>query len=319
MSLIVILTGAGISAESGLPTFRGAGGLWEGHRVEDVATPEAFARDPELVQRFYNLRRRALLESGVEPNPAHRALARLEAQWPGEVLLVTQNVDDLHERAGSRNLLHMHGELLRALCLDCQASAAWRQDLGPDSSCPGCGALGSLRPDIVWFGEMPYRMDEVYAALARCELFLAVGTSGQVYPGRRLRPGGQRCRCPHGRAQPRALFREQPLHRAPLRPGKPDRAGVRGRAAFPRVSGAVENIGKPTKSAAGVDPQQAISSDQAKCRRPGFRPSSFSALSIPSATCFHALSRAGRAALLVTALPSFGSGWSLPNGADCHA
>jgi NAD-dependent deacetylase len=182
MSLIVILTGAGISAESGLPTFRGAGGLWEGHRVEDVATPEAFARDPELVQRFYNLRRRALLESGVEPNPAHRALARLEAQWPGEVLLVTQNVDDLHERAGSRNLLHMHGELLRALCLDYQVSAAWRQDLGPDSSCPGCGALGSLRPDIVWFGEMPYRMDEVYAALARCELFLAVGTSGQVYP-----------------------------------------------------------------------------------------------------------------------------------------
>jgi NAD-dependent deacetylase len=124
MSLIVILTGAGISAESGLPTFRGAGGLWEGHRVEDVATPEAFARDPELVQRFYNLRRRALLESSIEPNPAHRALARLEAQWPGELLLVTQNVDDLHERAGSRNLLHMHGELLRALCVYCQASAA---------------------------------------------------------------------------------------------------------------------------------------------------------------------------------------------------
>jgi NAD-dependent deacetylase len=134
------------------------------------------------VQRFYNLRRRALLESGVQPNPAHRALARLEALWPGEVLLVTQNIDDLHERAGSRTVLHMHGELLRALCLDCRASIAWRHDLDPDSSCPGCGTLGSLRPDIVWFGEMPYRMDEIYAALARCDLFMAIGTSGQVYP-----------------------------------------------------------------------------------------------------------------------------------------
>ena len=182
MSLIVILTGAGISAESGLATFRGAGGLWEGHRVEDVATPEAFARDPELVQRFYNMRRRALIASGIQPNPAHLALARLEAEWSGEFLLITQNIDDLHERAGSRNLLHMHGELLRALCQDCRASTPWHQDLGLDSSCPGCGSLGSLRPDIVWFGEMPYRMDEIYAALARCDLFLAVGTSGQVYP-----------------------------------------------------------------------------------------------------------------------------------------
>lgn len=182
MSLIVILTGAGISAESGLATFRGAGGLWEGHRVEDVATPEAFARDPALVQRFYNLRRRALLDPGIGPNPAHLALARLEAEWPGEVLLVTQNIDDLHERAGSRNLIHMHGELLRALCTACRASAAWREDLGPAAACPGCGLLGALRPDVVWFGEMPYRMEEISAALARCALFVAIGTSGQVYP-----------------------------------------------------------------------------------------------------------------------------------------
>jgi NAD-dependent deacetylase len=180
--LIVVLTGAGISAESGLPTFRGAGGLWEGHRVEDVATPEAFARDPDLVQRFYNLRRRALLDPAVRPNPAHLALARLEAERPGGVLIVTQNVDDLHERAGSRNVLHLHGELLKALCTECRASVACRHDLGPASACRGCGALGTLRPDVVWFGEMPYRMDEAYAALARCRLFLSVGTSGQVYP-----------------------------------------------------------------------------------------------------------------------------------------
>jgi NAD-dependent deacetylase len=180
--LIVVLTGAGISAESGLPTFRGAGGLWEGHRVEEVATPEAFARDPELVQRFYNMRRRALLDPAVRPNAAHLALARLEAERPGRVLIVTQNVDDLHERAGSRDVLHLHGELLRALCVECRGSAVWRGDLGADSACPGCGTLGNLRPDIVWFGEMPYRMDEVGDALGRCGLFVAVGTSGQVYP-----------------------------------------------------------------------------------------------------------------------------------------
>ncbi|MEK0082328.1 NAD-dependent deacylase [Benzoatithermus flavus] len=180
--LIVVLTGAGISAESGLATFRGAGGLWEGHRVEDVATPEAFARNPALVQRFYNLRRAQLRDPAVRPNAAHRALARLEREWPGEVLVVTQNVDDLHERAGTRNLIHMHGELLRALCLACNDSMPWSEDLSPEAVCPSCGGKGGLRPDIVWFGEMPYRMDEIYDALTRCALFLSIGTSGQVYP-----------------------------------------------------------------------------------------------------------------------------------------
>jgi NAD-dependent deacetylase len=180
---IVVLTGAGISAESGLPTFRGAGGLWEGRRVEEVATPEAFARDPGSVLRFYDARRRALLDPAVRPNAAHAALARLEAALPRDrFLLVTQNVDDLHERAGSRRLVHMHGELLRARCLACGGSAAWRGDLGLDAACPGCGGLGRMRPDVVWFGEMPYRLDEIGAALARCGLFVAVGTSGQVYP-----------------------------------------------------------------------------------------------------------------------------------------
>lgn len=179
---IVVLTGAGISAESGLATFRGAGGLWEGHRVEEVATPEAFARNPALVQRFYNLRRAQLLDPAVRPNPAHLALARLEREWPAEVLIVTQNVDDLHERAGSRRVLHMHGELLRAACLSCRRSSPWREPLDDASICPGCGTLGRLRPDIVWFGEMPYRMDEIHEALLGCGLFLSVGTSGQVYP-----------------------------------------------------------------------------------------------------------------------------------------
>lgn len=179
---IVVLTGAGVSAASGLATFRGAGGLWEGRRVEEVATPEAFARDPVLVHRFYNLRRAQLRDPSVQPNAAHLALARLERAWPGPVLIVTQNVDDLHERAGSRQLIHMHGELLRVRCGGCGNSAAWVEDLGAASCCPGCARVGRLRPDIVWFGEMPYRMDEIYAALERCALFIAIGTSGQVYP-----------------------------------------------------------------------------------------------------------------------------------------
>jgi NAD-dependent deacetylase len=180
--LVVVLTGAGISAESGLATFRGAGGLWEGHRVEEVATPEAFARNPALVQRFYNLRRAQLRDPKILPNAAHLALARLEREWPGEVLVVTQNVDDLHERAGSRSLIHMHGELMRALCLACRGSSPWTEDLTPEAACPACGRAGRLRPDIVWFGEMPYRMDEIMDALARCSLFVSIGTSGQVYP-----------------------------------------------------------------------------------------------------------------------------------------
>ena len=176
---IVILTGAGISAESGIDTFRGGGGLWEQHRVEDVATPEAFARDPELVLRFYDMRRAAIQQKA--PNPAHFALARLDAEWRGELLVVTQNVDDLHKRAGTHRVLHMHGEHLNAWCLTCDVRSPWREPLIERPPCPECGAR-SLRPDVVWFGEMPYRMDEIYAALREADLFVSIGTSGAVYP-----------------------------------------------------------------------------------------------------------------------------------------
>lgn len=179
MRNIVILTGAGISAESGIATFRGPGGLWEGHRVEDVCTPQALARDPALVHRFYDLRRAAL--SDVAPNPAHEALARLDREWPGELLIVTQNVDDLHERAGARRLLHMHGELCSALCAACDARFSWNDALPPGTVCPECGAA-ALRPDIVFFGEMPYRMELIEDALSRADLFVSIGTSGAVYP-----------------------------------------------------------------------------------------------------------------------------------------
>ena len=177
---IVVLTGAGISAESGLATFRAADGLWEGHCVEDVATPEAYGRDPELVHQFYDARRARLAE--VEPNAAHRALARLEAAWTGDFLLVTQNVDDLHERAGTRRLLHMHGELNRGWCMACDARFGWSGDMGQGAACPACGVAGRVRPDIVWFGEMPYGMERIEDALARADLFVSVGTSGAVYP-----------------------------------------------------------------------------------------------------------------------------------------
>ena len=177
---IVILTGAGISAESGLATFRGEDGLWEGHRVEDVATPEAFARDPALIHKFYNARRAQLGE--VEPNAAHRALARLEAAWAGDFLLVTQNVDDLHERAGSKRLIHMHGRNTFAWCLACDARSPWEAPMRGESACPECGSAGGLRPDIVWFGEMPYDMDRIEDALRACDLFVSIGTSGAVYP-----------------------------------------------------------------------------------------------------------------------------------------
>ncbi len=177
---IVILTGAGISAESGLPTFRDHGGLWEQHRVEDVATPEAFLRDPALVQRFYNERRRRLAE--VSPNAAHEALAELERRWSGPFLLVTQNVDDLHARAGSRALVPMHGELLKARCLACGAVSTWADDIQLESRCPRCHQPGQLRPHIVWFGEVPLEMDRIFEALEGCGLFIAIGTSGIVYP-----------------------------------------------------------------------------------------------------------------------------------------
>jgi NAD-dependent deacetylase len=207
---IVILTGAGVSAESGLATFRGPDGLWEGHRVEDVATPEAFRRDPALVHAFYDARRARL--GTVQPNAAHKALARLDAEWPGELLLVTQNVDDLHERAGSKKLLHMHGELTKGWCLACDERFGWEGPMSPSTVrpepveglpflpsqeqsspstssgrtevnlCPCCGEVGQVRPDIVWFGEMPYDMERIDQALQTCDLFVSIGTSGAVYP-----------------------------------------------------------------------------------------------------------------------------------------
>jgi NAD-dependent deacetylase len=179
---IVILTGAGTSAESGLRTFRASDGLWEEHRIEDVATPEGFARDPALVHHFYNKRRQQLSDPLTQPNAAHQALAELEREHAGEFLLITQNVDDLHERAGSRKLLHMHGELLKARCTLSQQVFEVRRDMTPQSCCQCCGAEGSLRPDIVWFGEMPMAMERIYTALASCDLFISIGTSGTVYP-----------------------------------------------------------------------------------------------------------------------------------------
>ncbi len=182
---IVILTGAGISAESGIDTFRSEGGLWEQHRIEDVATPEAFARDPDLVLRFYDMRRAAIQTK--RPNAAHDALARLDREFDGELLIVTQNVDDLHERAGAQigvengRVLHMHGEHLNARCLVCDSRPRWTGTLIDRPPCPVCGE-SALRPDVVWFGEMPYRMDEIYAAVRACDLFVSIGTSGAVYP-----------------------------------------------------------------------------------------------------------------------------------------
>lgn len=177
---IVILTGAGISAESGVPTFRDSNGLWENHPIEDVATPEGFARNPALVHRFYNLRRAAL--STVKPNPAHEALARLQREHPGRVTLVTQNVDDLHERGGSTDVIHMHGELLKARCAHCEDVRGWSGDIDDQMRCDACHSAGHMRPHIVWFGEMPFHMDAIFEALSGVDIFLAVGTSGQVYP-----------------------------------------------------------------------------------------------------------------------------------------
>jgi NAD-dependent deacetylase len=176
---LVILTGAGISAESGLRTFRADDGLWEDHRVEDVASPEGFRRDPALVQRFYDDRRVNIL--AAEPNAAHRALGKLDEVWDGELLIVTQNIDDLHERGGASRVLHMHGEGLSAWCLACDARHRWTGTLLDGPPCPACGEA-ALRPDIVWFGEMPYGMDAIFAALVRADLFVSIGTSGAVYP-----------------------------------------------------------------------------------------------------------------------------------------
>lgn len=177
---IVVLTGAGLSAESGLATFRDKDGVWSKYDYREVATPEGFARNPALVHEFYNMRRRDL--KSVAPNAAHLALARLEREHEGSVLIVTQNVDNLHEAAGSHNLIHMHGELLKVYCRHCRAGQSWSEDLSTDLACPACGHKGGMRPDIVWFGEMPYQMEEIADALADADLFISVGTSGNVYP-----------------------------------------------------------------------------------------------------------------------------------------
>jgi len=177
---IVILTGSGVSAESGVATFRDKDGIWSKYDYREVATPEGFARNPTLVHEFYNQRRRA--HKTVAPNAAHYALARLEREHEGEVFIVTQNVDALHEAAGSRNLIHMHGELLKALCTCCGNRQAWSEDLSTETPCPACGAAGGMRPDVVWFGEMPYHMEIIAALLAAADLFISIGTSGNVYP-----------------------------------------------------------------------------------------------------------------------------------------
>ncbi|QBF84447.1 NAD-dependent protein deacylase [Shewanella maritima] len=179
---IVILTGAGISAESGIQTFRDQDGLWEQHHIEDVATPEGYARDRELVERFYNLRWQDLHRDDIAPNAAHVALAKLEREFDGEVLLVTQNVDNLHELAGSKRLLHMHGELMKGRCPQSQQTFNLKEMFGPDNVCTCCIPAERLRPHIVWFGEMPFGMDTIHHALDECDLFIAIGTSGTVYP-----------------------------------------------------------------------------------------------------------------------------------------
>lgn len=178
---IVILTGAGLSAESGLSTFRDKDGIWAQYDYREVATPEGFAHNPAKVLEFYNRRRRE--SKGVEPNAAHLALARLEREYTGDVLIITQNVDPLHEMAGSKNLIHMHGEIGKKLCAHCGSRSEWRdEELQVESKCQACAMLGGMRPDVVWFGEMPYRMDEIYEAFTRCDLFISIGTSGTVYP-----------------------------------------------------------------------------------------------------------------------------------------
>ncbi|MEM8631358.1 MAG: NAD-dependent deacylase [Pseudomonadota bacterium] len=189
MDKIVILTGAGVSAESGLGTFRDEGGLWSQYDLEEVATPQGFARDPGLVLDFYNARRAN--SRGAAPNAAHRAIARLEADHPGDITVITQNIDDLHERAGSRNVIHMHGEIERALCARCDHRWLAPDNMTRDDACPNCGAHAA-RPDIVWFGEIPYHMERIAEVTGQADLFAAIGTSGQVYPAAGLVEGARR-------------------------------------------------------------------------------------------------------------------------------
>ena len=179
---VVILTGAGISAESGIRTFRAADGLWEEHHVEDVATPEGFQRDPALVQRFYNARRQQLQQAEIQPNAAHLALVELEQVLGDNFLLVTQNIDNLHERAGNSRVLHMHGELLKVRCVTSGQVIEWSGDITPDDRCTCCQFPSALRPHVVWFGEMPLGMEQIYQALEQADYFIAIGTSGHVYP-----------------------------------------------------------------------------------------------------------------------------------------
>lgn len=180
---IAILTGSGISAESGVATFRDAGGVWAKYDYREVATPEGFAINPALVHEFYNERRRNI--GTVSPNAAHEALAELERGLDvrgGRLTIITQNVDDLHERAGVKNLLHMHGELAKASCLHCYGVWPWLEDLSVETPCPDCKTVGGMRPYVVWFGEMPRFMDEAAEAVAAADLFVSIGTSGSVYP-----------------------------------------------------------------------------------------------------------------------------------------
>ncbi len=181
---VLILTGAGVSAESGIPVFRGPNGLWEGYRLEDVANPQAFQRNPELVHRFYNLRRQKLLSPEVQPNAAHRSIAEFEIQHrSGSFLLITQNIDDLHQRAGSRNVAPMHGELLKARCMDSGETFPWRDDLGLHTPHPrDPQRLGRLRPHVVWFGEMPLELERIERAASQADIFISIGTSSVVYP-----------------------------------------------------------------------------------------------------------------------------------------
>lgn len=177
---LAVLTGAGISAESGIKTFRATDGLWEDHPVDKVATPEGFVNDPDLVHRFYNMRRRDL--DKALPNASHVALGELEKKLQEKLFLVTQNIDDLHERGGSKRVVHIHGELYKIFCSSCKARFERKKDLTTEEGCPACSMIGTLRPDIVWFGEMPYRMEEINDALSSCDVFVAIGTSGNVFP-----------------------------------------------------------------------------------------------------------------------------------------
>ncbi len=179
---IVILTGAGISKESGLQTFRDPDGIWAKHKIEDVATPQAFARDPDAVLGFYNVRRAQMGDPDIQPNAAHQAHGRLEGFWPGGVLLVTQNIDDLHARGGSRHLIHMHGELAKTRCNECGDLVDGVGDIDTAMVCRECAAVGAMRPHVVWFGEMPLEMGRIGTALGDCGLFVSIGTSGNVYP-----------------------------------------------------------------------------------------------------------------------------------------